>query len=200
MPVFKRKYRSRRIAWAYEFDLPGATREERVRVSASSGFSSKKEAGDAEVARRLEQQQERDLPTASLRVTAPRPKTLSMLLEEFFRQHVDPKLAPKTVERYHEQSSYIHTALLRMPIAEISPLHLNREWDRLLNSGGHTRRDKMARPLSAKTVRNIAGILSSAFTRAIKWGLVAGTPSPTASRRCRRSIKGPRSHRRNRIC
>jgi integrase len=63
-----------------------------------------------------------------------------------------------------------------MPLAEITPLHLNREWGRLLKSGGHTRKAKMPRPMSAKTVRNIAGVVSSAFARAIKWGLVATNP------------------------
>jgi integrase len=99
-----------------------------------------------------------------------------MLLEEFFRQHVDEKLAPKTVERYHEQAAYLHQDLLAMPIAEIRPLHLNREGARLLKNGGHTRKDRTPRPMSAKTVRNIAGVISSAFARAIRWGLVSTNP------------------------
>ena len=63
-----------------------------------------------------------------------------------------------------------------MPIVQICPLHLNREWTRLLQCGGHTRKTKTPRPMSAKTVRNIAGVVSSAFARAIKWGLVATNP------------------------
>jgi integrase len=63
-----------------------------------------------------------------------------------------------------------------MPLAEITPLHLSREWNRMLKSGGHTRRDKTPRPMSAKTVRNIAGVVSSAFGRAIKWGLITRNP------------------------
>ena len=47
--------------------------------------------------------------------------------------------------------------LLGKPIAEVTPLHLNREWARLLKSGGHTRKTKSPRSLSAKTVKNIAG-------------------------------------------
>jgi integrase len=63
-----------------------------------------------------------------------------------------------------------------MPLGEITPLHLNREWNRLLKSGGHHRKTKEARPLSAKTVRSIAGLVSSAFARAQKWGLVTSNP------------------------
>jgi integrase len=99
-----------------------------------------------------------------------------MLLDEFLRQHAGEKLAPKTVERYREQAAYISLELLTKPLTEITPLHLTREWARLLKSGGHTRRTKSPRPLSAKTVRNIAGVVSSAFSRAIKWGLATTNP------------------------
>ncbi len=69
-----------------------------------------------------------------------------------------------------------------MPLTEITPLHLSREWNRLNTSGGHHRRTKEARPLSAKTVRNIAGVVSSAFARAIKWGLVTVNPASDSDR------------------
>jgi integrase len=175
MAAHKRKYSSGRVAWYYLYDEKGSTREERLRIS-GSGFATKRKAEDAEAIRRVEEQQKRDLAKAGVSVTAPIPKTLSMLLEEFFRQHVDERLAPKTIERYHEQAAYLEPELLKMPIAEITPLHFTREWNRLLKSGGHTRRHKTPRAMSAKTVRNIAGVVSSAFARAIRWGLVTTNP------------------------
>ena len=175
MPVHKRTYRSRKVVWFYEFNLPGATRQDRTRVS-GSGFATKKEATDAETARQLEEQRKRDLAKAGASVAAAPPKTLSMLLAEFISQHAEEKLAPKTIERYREQVTYLHSELVQMPLAEITPLHLSREWNRMLKSGGHTRRDKTPRPMSAKTVRNIAGVVSSAFGRAIKWGLTTRNP------------------------
>jgi hypothetical protein len=93
---------------------------------------------------------------------------LSVLFQEFLRQHAEEKLAPKTVGRYREQLACLNPELLAMPLTEITPLHLSREWSRLLKSGGHTRKQKTPRPLSAKTVRNIAGVVSSVFSRAIK--------------------------------
>src|SRR5437016_3306079 len=152
MPTYKRKYRSGKTMWYYMFALPGSSRQHRDRIS-ESGFSTKREAEDAEAHRRIEEQQKEDLAKVGARVTGPLPKTLSMLLEEFFRQHVDEKLAPKTVERYHEQAAYLDPQLLTMIIGEITPLHLGREWNRLLKNGGHRRRTKESRPLSAKTVR-----------------------------------------------
>jgi integrase len=175
MPVYKYKTRAEKRLWRYQFSLPGSTRKDRKRVF-GSGFATKGAATDAEAARRIEEQQKRDLAKVGAGVAAEVPRTLAMLLLEFFRQHVDEKLAPKTIERYHEQAAYLDPALLNMPIAEITPLHLAREWKRLLDSGGHHRRTGKPRPLSAKTVRNIAGVLSSAFTRAIRWGLISTNP------------------------
>lgn len=175
MSVHKRKNRSGKISWSFQFSLPGACRNDRKRVF-GNGFATKGEAVAAEAARRLEEQQKAELAKAGANVATELPKTLSMLLDEFFRQHVNQKLAPKTVERYHEQSAYLDPELLAMLLTEITPLHLNREWCRLLKCGGHTRSARTPRPMSAKTVRNIAGVVSSAFARAIKWGLVATNP------------------------
>jgi hypothetical protein len=106
------------------------------------------------------------------------PTTLAALLAEFFAQHVDGKLAPKTAERYHEQTNYLEPALLAMNLDGITPLILSREWRRLQERGGRHRRTKEPRPLSNKTVQNVAGVVSSAFKCAIKWDLVSTIPVP----------------------
>jgi integrase len=175
MPVYKSKNPTGPVRWGYMFSLPGSTREDRRRKY-KSGFATKREAENAEARRRIEESQKLELAKAGSGVAAAPPRTLAMLLLEFFAQHVDDNLAPKTAERYHEQVAYIDPGLLAMPLADIKPLHLNREWKRLLASGGHHRRTKAPRPLSRKTVRNIAGVLSSAFSRAIRWGLLTLNP------------------------
>jgi integrase len=158
------------------FSAPGSTMHNR-RLVAESGFASKREAGDAEANRRAQELQKYALAKAgATAVAAALPTTLAMLLQEFFRQHAEEKLAPKTIERYRELAAYLARELLAMPLAEITALHLSREWSRLLKSGGHHRKTKQARPLSAKTVRHVAGLVSSAFARAEKWGLVTGNP------------------------
>lgn len=175
MPVHKRKYGSGKTVWFYKFDAPGSTRLDR-RVIKEAGFATKQAATDAEAVRRIEEQKKYEMAAAGSGVDAPVPATLSTLLAEFLRQHAEEKLARKTVERYREMTAYLNPTLLAMPLAEITPLHLNREWTRLLKSGGHTRKNKTPRPMSAKTVRNIAGVVSSAFARAVKWGLVVTNP------------------------
>jgi hypothetical protein len=88
---------------------------------------------------------------------------LKDLLRDFFVEHAEKKLAKKTIERYREQAAYLHSDLLAMPVSEIKPLHLEKEWNRLLESGGRLRTSGLQRPLAAKTVRNIEAVLSSAF-------------------------------------
>jgi integrase len=175
MPAYKRK-RNGNITWLYKFDAPGSTRENRSIVR-EFGFPTKQAAVDAEVVRRTEEQKKVEMRKAGAAgVAAALPTTLAMLLAEFMKQHAEEHLAPKTVERYIEMAAYLAPELLAMPLAEITPLHLGREWARLLKSGGHTRKTKTPRAMAPKTVRNIAGMVSSAYLRAIKWGLVATNP------------------------
>jgi hypothetical protein len=117
----------------------------------------------------------RTLRAGAVTIVTELPKTLANLLAEFLQQHAQENLAPKTIERYRECVAYLSRELLELPLKQITPLHLNREWKRLIASGGRTRK-KQPRPMSAKTVRNVAGVVSSAFGRAVKWGLVSVNP------------------------
>jgi integrase len=73
---------------------------------------------------------------------------------------------------------YLDADLLAMQIPAIKPLHLSREWNRLLTAGGRGR--KAGKPLSRKTVRNIAGLVSSAYTRGLRWGIADVNPVPAS--------------------
>jgi hypothetical protein len=172
MPVYKRKYRSGKVVWYYQFASSGSTRQNQNLVT-ESGFATKQEATEAEAVRRAE---ELVRQAANGGVAAPMPTTLAMLLAEFMKQHAEENLAPKTVERYREMAGYIAPELLAMNMIEITPLHLSREWTWLLKCGGHARKSKTPRTMKPKTVRNIAGLVSSAFMRAIKWGLATTNP------------------------
>jgi len=70
------------------FSLPGSTRQDRKRIF-GPGFATKREAEDAEARHRTDELQKRTLEKPGAGIAARPPKTLSMLLEEFFAQHVD---------------------------------------------------------------------------------------------------------------
>jgi integrase len=179
MSVRKRRNASGRVVWFYSFDAPGTTRENRREIR-EFGFATKQEAIDAEAVRRIDEQKKYEMGKTGAVVVGAVPKTLAGLLDEFFCAHADEKLAGKTRERYRDYATYLSPDLLALPIGDITPLYLNREWSRLLRCGGHTRATKARpsepRPMSPKTVRNTAGLVSSAFSRAIRWGLVTHNP------------------------
>src|SRR5215472_5137529 len=175
MPVYKRKNTSGKTVWFYKFQPPGATRD--ASPIREFGFATKQEDVDDEGARRIEEQKKLDLKKAGAAgVAAAMPTTLAMLLTEFMKQHAEEKLSPTTIEGYHRMIEYLSPELLKMNMTEITPLHLSREWARLVKCGGRHRKTKAPRAMKPKTVRNIAGLVSSAFARAIKWGLVTANP------------------------
>jgi integrase len=174
-----RKHKSKatgKVTWSYCFDAPGSSRQNRKQI-ALYGFASKKAAQDAEAQRRIDAQQEH---AAALRGAPAAPTSLSALIKEFCKEHAERNLAPKTVERYREMAAYLAPTLLATPLPDVTSLMLTREWNRLRESGGHHRRTKTPRALSSKTVRNIAGVMSSAFARGVKWGLVPSNPVPNS--------------------
>jgi hypothetical protein len=140
MAAYKRKTPSGEITWYYKFQPPAAKRG--TLPIRKFGFNTKREAETAEANHRIEEQQKCYALKNGLGITAPLPRTLAILLEEFLREHAEKKLAPKTVERYREQASSLNPELLIMPLDAITPLHLSREWNRLLERGGRTRGDK----------------------------------------------------------
>jgi hypothetical protein len=172
---------------------PGSTRDNRRQIK-ESGFSTKAAAERAEAERRLFEDKKYELEKAGL-PEVPIPTTLADLLDDFFAEHAERELARKTIERYREQAAYLHPYLLAMPVCQIRPLDLSKDWDRLLQAGGRFRNSGLPRPLAPKTVRNIAGVLSSAFARAIKWRekTIAFAHSIMPSRRTRYSFPSSRT-------
>jgi integrase len=174
MAVHKRKLHGK-LVWRYKFDAPGSTRDDRLIIE-KSGFATRDEATKAEAARRMEEQQKFELAKAGSGVAAAPPKTLGMLLKEFLQQHAQEKLSPTTVQGYRNKLKLLDPQFLAIPIPEITPLHLSREWTRLLKSGGQDRKTKAPRPLGRKTVREVAGMVSAAFNRGIIWGVATTNP------------------------
>jgi len=186
MAIHKRKTKSG-IRWAYYFNAPGATRQDRKTLT-GGGFDTKQKAVDAEATRRLEAQAQWEAEQRG--VTEEIPKTLRELIAEFFTEHAERELGAKTVDRYRDHAAILSPALLDTLLPDLTALHMTREWARLSREGGHYRRTKAARPLSAKTVRNVAGFVSSVFAKAMEWGAVNSNPV-TASAKPKGAARDP---------
>lgn len=177
MSVHKRTSKGGHVSWRYVFDLPGSTRNNRV-CARAGGFPTKKAARDAEDARKIEERVRAEAAElAATEAAKPRPATLQDAIAAFLAGYAAKHLAPKTVERYRQMAPYLAPALLDMPLRDVTPLILSQEWERLLERGGRARTTHAARPLSAKTVRNICGLVSAVYGKAILWGLADRNPA-----------------------
>jgi integrase len=177
-------FRGRARGWAYQIYLGRDASGKQLRV-VGSGFRTKKEAAVAmrERIRELEEQ-------AAL--TAGEPRTLRQVVLNFLAD-AERRLGKKTVERYRQMLPYFHAGLMETPVSEITTLLLEREYWRLRESGGRRRRTGEARPLSAKTVRGMAGLISAALNDAVRLGLIRSSPAgavklPPAENKERRSL------------
>lgn len=174
MSVKKKILSGKRVSWGYEFAIGPRGNRQRYK---QGGFATRNEALNAESQRRLEIDRTRQIEATG---------TLGQVITKFFEDR-GQELRPKTLHRYRELADYLSPDLKAAPISEVRAMHLHDEWKRLLASGGHHRKTKAPRPLSAKTVRNIAGVASSACGWAVLYGLISVNPV-TASKppRCKK--------------
>jgi len=177
-------YRGRARGWAYQIYLGRDSAGKQRRVVAS-GFPTKREAAAAmrERIRQLEEQ-------AAL--TAGEPRTLRHVVLNFIAD-AERRLGRKTVERYRYMVPYFDATLMETPVSGITTLMLEREYWRLRESGGRRRKGSEPRPLSAKTVRGMAGLISAALNDAVRLGLIRSSPAgavklPPAESKERRSL------------
>lgn len=147
----------RKSGWAYQIDLPRDAEGKRRRLT-KSGFALKREANDALIEKLAELA--RTSPAAFTECT------LGEFIDDWMKRHAEQNCAKKTVERYRQLAGYLHSDVLAIQLREVKTIHLEREMYRLLESGGRHRKTKEARPLSAKTVRHIAALVSSALSDA----------------------------------
>jgi integrase len=152
--------------WRVQVDLP-ATDGSRKRVS-KGGFKLRRDA-EAELERMLREAEE-------ARRNPRDPRTLAQFLDEWFRQHAERNCAFKTTEQYKELAQYLLPHLGEVSLADLTPLAIERTLNALKDRGGRHRRTGEPRPLSGRTVRHIAALLSVALNAAVRWGLLPMNP------------------------
>ena len=127
--------------------------------------------------RRIEEQKKLDLEKAGAGgVAAAMPTTLAMLLAEFMKQHAEEKLAPKTRRAISRDGSVHRAGTARDEHDRDHAAASQPRVDAVAEVRRPHAQDQDARAMKPKTVRNIAGLVSSAFVRAIKWGLATTNP------------------------
>jgi len=165
--VFKRKLPTGSITWGYSIDAGKDEKGQRKRIF-KSGFARRVDATDA-LRRKLNEHDEGAL-------VKPDPTTFAAFFDEWVKEHAQRNCAPKTVERYRQLAAYILPHIGAAKLQDLSALALERIFNHLKDAGGWNRKAKTARPLSAKTVRHIAGLVHVALDTAIRWKLLPANP------------------------
>ncbi|MBX5464323.1 MAG: site-specific integrase [Clostridia bacterium] len=95
------------------------------------------------------------------------PKTVGEYLEAWLEQAAKVRVRERTYRSYREiVERYVLPELGRARLQKLSPLDLQRFYNRLLERG-----------LSARTVRYVHSVLHSALKQAVKWRMLALNPS-----------------------
>lgn len=157
--ITKHKKRDGRISWGYVFDLEKDVKRRQV---TKKGFQTKAEASDAlrkaitsrdHIARELD------------------PRTFSEFFDAWIREHCERHLERTTVEGYVRKGRYAKLHFGSRPITKLTALEIQHALNTLSDEGG-----KDGGPLSAKTVKEIAAVISATFSAAIRWGVVDFNP------------------------
>lgn len=165
--VFKRILPSGRISWGYSLDLGRDANGKRLQEF-KSGFDKKSEA-DTALRQRL-------VKKDSGEIVKPDPTSFAAFMERWFTEHAERQCSLKTVERYRELLAYVLPQIGATQMQDLTALMLESLFNRLKDSGGYDRKAKKPRPLSAKTVRSIAGVVSAGLNTAIRWKLLKSSP------------------------
>src|ERR1051326_1122064 len=90
-------------------------------------------------------------------------QTLADFLERWISDVVEPSVRPRTLTSYtHLVRLHLTPALGRLPLAKLTPQHVQK----FMN-------EKLAAGLSARTVQYLRAVLSRALSQALRWNLVA---------------------------
>jgi integrase len=165
--TYKRILPSGKVTWCYQVDAGHDETGKRIRI-AKTGFKREQDA-DKELRQVL---QERDAGE----LVKPDPRSFTAFMQEWFNEHAEQKVTPKTLERYKELAAYTYPHIGNVRLQDITTLMMQRVFNKVKESGGKNRKTKKCRPLAPKTVRHIGGLLHTAFQTAIVWGLIRSNP------------------------
>ncbi len=166
--ITKNKLKSGRISWGYVCDV-GRDANGKRRQVVRKGFATKHEAanalrlalGDHEKGRKIQKD--------------------SQTFGEFFRgwlqQHGANHWTRMTAEQNDKRAAYAIKMFGDVSLQKLSPMRIEQDLGFLLARGGRrTPEHPEGKPLSPKTVREIAALVSQALDKAVKWSLVDRNP------------------------
>jgi integrase len=168
--ITKRKLKSGRFSWGYVFDA-GRDENGKRRQIVKKGFETKRASEDAlrkalEVSEKGgDVQKEKDL------------RTFGTFFCDWLEQHGANHWGTMTAEQNSKRAAYAIRMFGEVPLQELSSMRIEKDLSTLLARGGRkTARHPDGHPLSPKTVREIAALVSQSLNKAVKWSLIERNP------------------------
>ncbi|MEW6047163.1 MAG: tyrosine-type recombinase/integrase [Bacillota bacterium] len=100
--------------------------------------------------------------------------TLRQFADRWLRDHVDPRLAPRTAHRYRQVLARACEAMGHYRLEQLKPLHFVEFYNGLRQEG--SRKDGKAGRLSEASILYHHRVLSKMFADAVRWGVLAASP------------------------
>jgi integrase len=169
--IFNRSKRKNSPSWGFSVFI-GKDADGKKKFLYGSGFALKRDAEDARDKAIAAWKAEKAAAEAARRD----PATLAEYMPHWFREYAERNLTPATVQRYRDLAEFFLPVLGPVRLADLSTLMIEREMNRLKDSGGRKAKSKEAKPLSPKTVSLIKGVLSVALNSAVRWGMIPVNP------------------------
>lgn len=95
------------------------------------------------------------------------------------------ELSPPTIVGYQRSVDLLARYVGHVPLAKLTPLHLDEAYSELLRSGGKSRKldekgERRPQPLTARSVHHVHRVGHTAFEAARRWKLIAENPARDA--------------------
>jgi hypothetical protein len=178
--IVKKKLKGGRISWGYIFDVSRDQNGRRRQVM-RKGFPTKREAEDALRTAIGDHEKGRGIKKD--------PQMFETFFKTWLEQHGAAHWGKMTAEQNNKRAAYAIRKFGDIPVQKLTSMRLEQDFGALLANGGvETTKYPKGRPLSPKTVCEIAALVAQALDKAVKWKLIERNPMddverPTAHRK-----------------
>jgi integrase len=166
--IIKTKLKSGRISWGYIVDV-GRDETGKRRQIMRKGFVTKHEADAALQDAIGDRNKGVDIQKDS--------RSFEVFFKTWLEQHGAAHWGKMTLEQNKKRAEYALRMFGNVPLQNLTSMRIEQDFGKLLARGGRKSKEHPeGNPLSAKTVREIAALVSQALNKAVKWRMIERSP------------------------
>jgi integrase len=172
--ITRTKLKSGGVSWGYVFDAGRHQNGKRCQV-VRKGFKLEREAVAA-LEEALGEHKKGSIITKD-------PATFGEFFRDWLEQHGAAHWGRMTAEQNHKRAAYAIRMFGDVPIQKLTSMRIEQALGTLLAKGGRkTATHPEGRPLSSKTVREVAALVSQALDKAVRWRKIERNPMAEVER------------------